>query len=144
MDISLIAVLGIVVLIAIALLIPVFLKSQKVKLTESSDEKPEWLRSMPPAETLSATKADGEGVQLFDYDAGEKLAAPFAEQIEDIIRAKLKADSYLSQLNIDLGTNQDGGLEIWVNGKAYQDIDSLPDEKLKKIFQNAIAEWDEK
>ena len=141
MDLSIIAVFGVVLLIVIALFIPVFLKSRKVNLTESSDEKPEWMRSMPPVETLTATKADGEGVQLFDYDAGEKLAAPFAEQIEDIIRTKLEADSYLDQFNIDLGTNQDGGLDIWVNGKAYLGVDSLPDEKLKKAFKDAIEQW---
>ena len=142
MDISVFVILGVVLLIVIALFIPVFLKSRKVNLTESSDEKPEWMRSTPPAETLSATK--DEGVKLYKYDAGEKLAAPFAEQIEDIIQAKLEADSYLDQFNIDLGSNQDGGLEIWVNGKAYQSVNSLPDEKLKKAFQDAIAQWDGK
>ncbi len=143
MDISLInVVVGAVVLVAIALLIPVFLKSRNVNLTESSDEKPEWMQSMPPTETLAATKAEGKGVQLFGHDANEKLAAPFAEQIEDIIRAKLEADPYLKRFKIDLGTAKEGGLEIWVNGKAYQGIDTLPDEKLKQAFRDAVAQWD--
>lgn len=143
MEISLIVIVGIVVLVAIVLLIPVFLRARNVNLTQSSDERPEWMQSVPPAATLAATKEDGEGYQLYDHDEGEKLAAPFAEQIEDIIHARLKADSYLSQFQVDLGTASDGGLEIWVNGEAYQDVNALPDERLKQAFKEAIKEWDE-
>ena len=144
MDITLIIVGAVVVLVAIALLIPVFRKARDVNLTEPTDEKPEWMRSTPPAETQAATKADGEGVTLYDHDAGEKLAAPFAEQIEDIVRAKLEADEYLSQFKIDLGTAPDGGLEIWVNDKMYADVKSLPDERLRQAFQEAIEQWDKR
>ncbi len=141
METSLIIVGAIAFLVAILLLIPVFLKARDVNLTESYDEQPEWMNSTPPSETLAATKEDGEGYQVFDHDEGEKLAAPFAEQIEDIIQAKLKSDPYLNQFEIDLGTSPDGGLEIWVNGKAYQDVNSLPDERLIQAFQDAIKQW---
>lgn len=144
MDMSLIVIGGIAVIIAIGLLILVFLKARNVNLTEFSEEKPEWMESTPPSETMAATKADGEGVTLYDHDPGEKLAAPFAEQIEDIIRAKLEADPYLKQFEIDLGTGTDGGLEIWVNGKMYAGIKSLPDEKLVQAFQDSIKQWDKK
>lgn len=142
MDTTLIVVGVIAIIIAIVFLVPVFIKARKVNLTETSDEKPEWMRSTPPAETQAATKAEGKGVTLFDHDAGEKLAAPFAEQIEDIIRAKLEADADLNQFQIDLGTAPDGGLEIWVNNQMYPDIESLPDERLQQIFKDAIKQWD--
>lgn len=144
MDTTLVIVGAVVVLVIVALLIPVFQKSRKVNLTEATDEKPEWMQSTPPAETMAATKVEGEGVRLYNQEAGEKLAAPFAEQIEDIIQSKVEADPYLSQYKIDLGTAADGGLEIWVNGEMYSDVISLPDERLRQVFQDAIQQWNKK
>ena len=77
---------------------------------------------------------------LYDYDAGEQVAAPFAEQVEDIIPARLSADPALTAMEVDLGTAPDGGLEIWVNGVRYTDANLLPDERLRRVFQ-AIEEW---
>jgi hypothetical protein len=142
MDATLVIVTAVVVLVIVALLLPVFQKARKVNLTEVTDEKPEWMQSTPPAETVAATKAEGEGVNLYNQDAGEKLAAPFAEQIEDIVRSKVEADAFLRQYKIDLGTAADGGLEIWVNGEMYPDVNSLPDERLRQVFQEAIQQWD--
>lgn len=122
MQITTIFIGGIVILFAIYLIYTVFSKARKVNLTESTGKKPEWMRSSPPPETLAATKADGEGVTLYDHDPGEKIAAPFAEQIEDIVRAKLNSDSYLKNFEVDLGTSSDGGLEIWVNGEMFEDV----------------------
>ena len=141
-DLALIAGIAGGALIVIALVL-YFLRSRTINLTRSGspDEKPEWMRSTPQPETVVATQADGEGITVFDYDPGEALAAPFAEQIEDIVRAKLQADSTLSAMQIDLGTGPDGGLEIIVNGKTYTSIDELPDTRLQDIFREAVAKW---
>lgn len=133
---------GIVVLISVGLLALMFMKSNKVDLTGKTDGKPEWMRSTPPKETLEATFADDEGVTIFDHDAGEKLATPFAEQIEDILRAKLDSDPF-NKFDIDLGTAKDGSLDIWVNGKKYSSVDELPDENLKNAFQEAVKKWNQ-
>ena len=95
----------------------------------------------PPQETMDATRADNEGVTLFDHDAGERIAAPFAEQIEDILRAKLDSDPF-NKFKIDLGTGDDGSLEIWVNGKMYASVDDFPDEGLKQAFHEAVKKWE--
>ena len=131
---------GVVIIVALVLY---FLRSRTINLTraESPDEKPEWMQSTPQPETVAATQADGEGITVFDHDPGEALAAPFAEQIEDIIRAKLQADPVLSAMQIDLGTGPDGRLEIIVDGKTYTSIDELPDAKLQDVFREAIARW---
>lgn len=63
---------------------------------------------------------------------------PFAEQVEDVLRARLQSDPALPALNVDLGTAPDGGLEIWVNGERYTDINLLPDERLRRVFQEVI------
>lgn len=142
MDNTLVIVGAIVVLVVIALLIPVFRKARNVNLTETKDGKPEWMRTTLPAESQAATESDGQGTALYGHDAGEKLASPFAEQIEDILQAKIKGDAHLSQFEIDLGSDQKGSLEIWVDGNMYSDIDSLPDERLKQAFKEAIEIWE--
>ncbi|MCS7178515.1 MAG: hypothetical protein RML46_00395 [Anaerolineae bacterium] len=134
---------GIAILIIAVAIIRLILAARRINLTspESPDQQSEWMRTTPPPETMAATQADGEGITLYDHDAGEKLAAPFAEQIEDILRARLEADPYLRSLQVDLGTGPDGGLEIWVNGVRYTDIHQLPDDRLRQAFQEAIADW---
>jgi hypothetical protein len=118
-------------------------RARKVNLTrpDSPDQKPEWLRTDPPPETRAATLADGEGITLYDHDAGERLAAPFAEQIEDILRAELEKETDLPRYSIDLGTAPDGSLEIWVDGQRYDSIEQLPDERLRRAFQRAVEQW---
>jgi hypothetical protein len=118
-------------------------RARKVNLTrpESPDQKPEWLRTDPPPETRAATQADGEGITLYDHDAGERLAAPFAEQIEDVLHAELDADPALAAHAVDLGTAPDGSLEIWVDGQRYDSIEQLPDEELRRAFQRAVGKW---
>jgi hypothetical protein len=132
---------GIVVLISAGLLAWMFMKSNEVNLTGKTDDKPEWMHSTPPTETMNATRADDEGVTLFDHDAGERIAAPFAEQIEDILRAKLDSDPF-NKFEIDFGTGEDGSLEIWVNGKMYASVDEIPDAGLRQAFHEAVKKWE--
>ena len=141
MSLSVLVIGGFAVLVVIALLIPLFLKINKMNLLPTTDEKPEYMRDLPPAESIAATTSDGEGVTIFDFDHGEKLAAPFAEQIEDILRAKIKADTALQQFGIDFGTSEDQALEIWVNGKKYASVNDLPDERLKEAFRASVEKW---
>jgi hypothetical protein len=119
-----------------------FRKTNTVNLTGGMEEKPEWLRETPPAETLGALLREGKKVTVFDYDQGEKLAAPFTEQIEDIFRAKVEANPELKNYQIDLGSAPDGTLEFWINGKKYASVNDLPDEGLKRAFRESISRWD--
>lgn len=119
-----------------------FIKSNQVNLTGKTDEKPEWMSSNPPAETIAATKAEGEGFTLFNQDEGEKIASPFAEQIEDMLRAKLEAHPTLKDLKVDIGTGADYGFEFWVNEKRYASVDELPSEELKTLFRETVKDWE--
>ncbi len=132
---------GLFILIVVALFIWVARRANKVNLSEPTDAKPEWMRTSPPKETVVATLADGKGVQVFDRDEGEAIASPFAEQIEDILQAKLAADPELQKYKVDLGTGPDGGLQIWINGQKYDQIDAIPDARLKALFEEAVAAW---
>src|SRR5512135_896554 len=102
-------IVGIVIIVAIIMIVIVVLmavQARRVNLTRpaSPNEKPAWLSTNPPAETVAATQADGKGVALFDQDPGEKMAPAFAEQIEDVLQARLQADPALAHYHVDLGT----------------------------------------
>jgi len=109
-------------------------------------ETPGWIRSTIPDETMDATKADKEGITLFDHDPGEDLAAPFAEQIEDILRSQLQADPELRFFDVDFGTAPDGGIEFHfrgVRGETYLEIDQIPEESLREAIKKAIEKYNQ-
>jgi hypothetical protein len=134
---------GVAVLLIIVICVLFILQRRRVDLThlKSPDQKPEWLRTSPPEETVAATQADGEGITLYDYDEGERVASPFAEQIEDVLRARLQGDALLATMDVDFGTAPDGRLEIWVDGERYVDIDLIPNTHLREVIRQAIASW---
>ena len=134
---------GIAVVLALLAILVFFLKSRRVDLIEDSPAaKPEWMRSTPPPETVAARQRAGSEAGIYGEEAGERLASAFAEQIEDIFRAELERDPSLASYDIDLGTSPDGGLEIWVDGECYTDINQLPDARLRTAFQRAVQEWE--
>ncbi|HSB02752.1 MAG TPA: hypothetical protein VLE49_19040, partial [Anaerolineales bacterium] len=114
-------------------------------LTRTPDgQKPEWMRTTPPPETIAATQVDGEGMTLYDHDMGENEAAPFAEQIEDILRSQLSADPHLRSYEIDLGTGPEGELEIRVGDDRYTSIEQIPDLRLREAITQAVAIYNQR
>jgi hypothetical protein len=97
----------------------------------------------PPPETVAETQAHGQGIALYDREEGEQVAAPFAEQIEDILHVHMREDPELAGLDVDLGTAPDGSLLIWVDGERYTDIEQVPNERLRQAFHRAVARWEE-
>ncbi len=134
---------GLAVGLAFVVIAVFFLSRRRVDLIEDSPVvKPEWMRSTPPPETVAARQRAGSEAGMYGEEAGERLASPFAEQIEDIFRAELERDPYLASYKIDLGTSPDGGLEIWVDGECYMGVNDLPDARLRTAFQRAVQEWE--
>jgi len=140
LGIGLVAVALVVIILVFVFL---FQKSNAINLTGNTEDKPDWMRETPPAETLGALLREGKKVMVFDYEEGEKLAAPFTEQIEDIFRAKIEADPDLNHYQVDLGSAPDGTLEIWVNDKKNTNVNDLPDDKLKRVFRASVVKWNE-
>lgn len=134
---ALLVVVGIAVVILLA-------RMRRVDLTSPPipGEKPPWIATNPPPETVAATRADGEDGALWDYDPGEMVAAPFSEQIEDIVRARIAADAEVFGTGFDLGTAEDGSIEFWVDGRMYTSIADLPSERLRQIVRDAVAYWE--
>ncbi len=133
------------VLVMLVLWLWLFRTARRVNLTHTPEgQKPEWMRSTPPPETLAAAQTDGEGMALYDHKEGENEAAAFTEQIEDILQAQLRADPYLSSYDVDLGTGPDGGLEIRVGDQRYSDIKQIPDERLRAAIGRAVATYNQR
>jgi len=141
MSITIIGLVGIAFVVIIVVFVFLFRNSSTVNLTGNTEDKPDWMRNTPPAETLGKLLAEGKKVTVFDYDEGEKVAAPFTEQIEDIFHAKIAADPELSHFQVDLGSAPDGTLEFWVNDKKYTNVNDLPDNKLKRAFRESVRQW---
>lgn len=134
---------GVAGLVVVALIVLYGVLVRRVRLTpKPGGERPEWMRTAPPPETVAATRADGEGIALYDHDPGEMVAAPFVEQIEDMLRARLNADPALAAIEVDLGTTPGGGLEIRVGGERYTEIDLIPDERLRRTLREVVRAWD--
>jgi hypothetical protein len=141
---TIIVILGIVVIVMVVIVGILLRTSRQVNLTRTPDgQKPEWMRTTPPAETIAAIQADGKGPALYDYDKGENVAAPFAEQIEDILQAQLRADPSLSSYAVDFGTGPDGGLEIKVGDKSYTSIEQIPDERVRAAIKKAVDTYNQ-
>ncbi len=142
---SVLAIVIAVIIVMVVIWVLLLRTSRQVNLTRTPEgQKPDWMRSTPPAETTAATQAEGEGITLYNYDKGESLAAPFAEQIEDILRSQMSADPYLSSLNVDFGTGADGGLEITVGEKVYKAIEQIPDVRLREAINQAVAAYNQR
>ncbi|NBD35616.1 MAG: hypothetical protein GVY30_06415 [Chloroflexi bacterium] len=134
---------GAAVAFAFLAILVLFLSRRRVDLIEDSPTaQPEWMRSTPPPETMAARQRAGSEVGMYGEEKGERLASAFVEQIEDIFRAELERDPSLASYKIDLGTSADGGLEIWVDGECYTEVDHLPDARLRTAFQRAVQAWE--
>ncbi len=141
LDIILLLVLGFLLLLALLWKWSHRVKKADIDGTEAGLEKPDWIQSNVPAETLAQLEEDGEPYQLFDLDPGEKLASPFVEQIEDIIKVRLKQDPELAKLDVDLGTGIDGMLDIWIDGQLFTDVNEISDPRVQEVFRSAVAQW---
>jgi len=136
---------GISVVVIVLIYVIFVLQRRRVDLThaKSPGQKPEWIKTTPPPETVVATQADGEGIGLYDYDAGEGIAAAFVEQIEDIVHARLGEDPALAGIDVDFKTAPGGALEICVDGESYADVGDIPDERLRELVRRAIERWEQ-
>ncbi|MGA9191072.1 MAG: hypothetical protein WBZ24_05025 [Anaerolineales bacterium] len=111
---------GFLVVIGILLLIYSLLIRQR---TAPEDEMPESLNALKDAR----------------IDPGEKVASPMSEEIESLVQADLKSHPDLAGTQIDFATDPDDTLSIWINGVAYQEVDDIPDERIRAAVHKAVA-----
>jgi hypothetical protein len=113
---------GFLVVIGILLLIYSLLIRQR---TAPEDVMPESLNALKDAR----------------IDPGEKVASPMSEEIESLVQADLKSHPDLAGTQIDFATDPDDTLSIWINGVAYQEVDDIPDERIRAAVHKAVASF---
>jgi hypothetical protein len=72
----------------------------------------------------------------FDQDASFS-----SEQIEEIVKSKLVECADLLETHFDFRTSAGGMLEIVFGERMYQDVDQIPDERLRKAIAEAVSEF---
>jgi hypothetical protein len=64
----------------------------------------------------------------------------FVESVDQILQRRL-AQSRLHDRSVHLRSNEDGGLEIIVDGTMYDDLDKVRDQAIRDLIQAALDEW---
>lgn len=117
-------------------------RARKIDLTGTPPgEKPEWMRTTIPEASAKAQEADHDPLGLYDYDTGEKLGPPFAEQIEDMVNFALQQHPELKQVSVDFGTARGGGVEIHIGEQVYANIADIPDQRVRRIILDAVKKY---
>jgi hypothetical protein len=58
-----------------------------------------------------------------------------------MVKAKLAEFPDLIETNFDFRTSADGMLEIVFGERTYQDVDQIPDERVRTAIAEAVAEF---
>lgn len=82
-----------------------------------------------------------ERLESLKPENGERMASAASEQIEFMVRQRLAGHPDLAETAIDFGSQPDGSLAIWVDGKKYSDPAAIPDERIRKAVQAAVKEF---
>lgn len=110
------------VVVLVILVILMFLARKRMSLEESA-----------PA-TMNA-------VSDARIEQGEFQASLIGEQIEEMVRERLAKDPTTEEVTFDLGTAEDGSLEIWIDGKRYVSVAEIPDDRIRAAVEQAVEEF---
>ena len=72
---------------------------------------------------------------------GDVSASASSEQIEEMVKAKLATFPDLQETHFDFRTSDDGMLEIVFGERTYQDVNQIPDERVRDAITEAVAEF---
>lgn len=141
---------------------------QKQRVGHLVSELQAWLAvspaSHPPIQQVQPEPLEGSAVlngeqvprtslnpfQIFtrSWQAGEKSGIQEPEksivsQIDGILQAKLEGKS-LEDKGIRLVEDPELGMVVEVGLQRFKDIDSIPDEEVRRLIRLAVAEWESK
>ncbi len=92
------------------------------------------------AETMASRMSDVSDAR---YLAGERQASLVSEQIEEMVKKELDQFPDLAETKIDFGTAADGSLEIWVEDQKYTDVNTIPDQRIRKAVSDAVTRFNQ-
>jgi hypothetical protein len=73
--------------------------------------------------------------------AEKKTAQSIVAQIDDILQAQIKGTEMESR-GIRLVESPTHGVTVWIGLKAYQGMDTIPDEEVNLAIRTAVKEWE--
>jgi hypothetical protein len=71
----------------------------------------------------------------------ERPSSIVSEQIEEVVKHKLAQYPDLADTVLDFGTMPDGTIDIWVNKKQYDNVEDIPDERIRAAVKEAVEEF---
>jgi hypothetical protein len=71
----------------------------------------------------------------------EFVATPIGEQIEEMVRERLKSYPDLENVSMDFGSGVDSSLQVWVESVRYDRIQDIPDERIRQAVADAVEEF---
>lgn len=120
-------VIGLVVGLVILVILAVY---AIVAVSRRSDAK--RLRARPSEQTMVGDAR---------LEPGERAASLSAEQIEEMVQRRLRDDPELAGTALDFGTGPEGGLEVWVDGVGYENIEDILDPRIRAAIEDAVDEF---
>ncbi len=111
----------------VALVLGLIMQRRRAVSDASDGSAPGWVGSMRESPT----------------SAGERIASPISEVIEEMVQQRMAGDPSLQGLKIDFGTSADGALEIWIDAERYSNVDDIRDSRIRTLIQEAVAAYNE-
>jgi hypothetical protein len=83
------------------------------------------------------------GITDATLETGERQASMISEQIEEMVKMDLAQYPDLSDVSLDFGTGEDGGLEIWLDGERYSEVSAVPDDRIRVSIEKAVNSFND-
>lgn len=90
---------------------------------------------------LDPTFSSSDPVPVAKMEPGEFKASIVSERIEDIAQKILADHPSLADVDLDFETAADGSLRIWVDGEVYDQVDAIPDGRIRQAIADAVEEF---
>jgi len=83
------------------------------------------------------------GITDATLETGERQASMISEQIEEMVKMDLAQYPDLSDVSLDFGTGEGGGLEIWLDGERYSEVSAVPDDRIRASIEKAVNSFND-
>lgn len=101
-----------------------------------------WFFGMRGAEPVEdeASQTDNLAPDA-EVEPDERPSSIAAEQIESSVREALSTHPDLADVALDFGAMPDGTIDIWVNDTQYNDVEDIPDERIRSAVKAAVQKF---
>lgn len=82
-----------------------------------------------------------ESIEDARIDVHEFAASLTSEQIEEMVKARLKEFPDLIDLGFDFASAGDGSLLIYIGEQSFPEIADIPDARIRQAIEDAVQEF---